>query len=465
MVRHLRWVLAGVLAGLLGSAAHLLAVSDEPVGGKGYISLAEFQVAMRMPPVMDRPHLRNITLHHRPHVDVVTAEILDAATLLYRPVTVALPPSQPARHWLTNNAGPAAVASHAVVFHDAWWESAPVMLVCGAMVGLILIGVALPAVVTARSGRSSPVRVANGVTSKPPSTLAHPDPPNPLAEELAELGCQDPGRPDPALVASPAAPLTHEEVSQVSSDLIPTKSYAGEYYPVDRRPGRGFSLLEVLIVIGIVAVLLMLLLAAARTARLEAQTTQCATQLRRLGDALHLYADNNQGLLPAWSGWHTWPPGGSDDSDGAAWTIEMIPYLGNPDSAVYNCPSFPQRFKFRNYFLAAQWSGRSGRNYMKLSDIVLSDRFVLSGDKTQLALYPPPLGRSPHHSDDADPDDNGTDEAILAWPWERGGFYMHRRGNNVLFGDMHVGLMGQYDPQLMTFNPRRMQAWAEVTGN
>jgi len=37
--------------------------------------------------------------------------------------------------------------------------------------------------------------------------------------------------------------------------------------------------------------------------------------------------------------------------------------------------------------------------------------------------------------DDADPDDFGDDKAILAWPWQIGGFWMHRGGNNVLFAD------------------------------
>ena len=41
----------------------------------------------------------------------------------------------------------------------------------------------------------------------------------------------------------------------------------------------------------------------------------------------------------------------------------------------------------RNYFLAAQWAGRSGRKAMKLTDVTMTTRFVLSGDMTQLRLW------------------------------------------------------------------------------
>ena len=216
--------------------------------------------------------------------------------------------------------------------------------------------------------------------------------------------------------------------------------------------------------IGIIAILASFLMPALRTARLEAQTVQCAGQIQQIGAALQMYANANQNWLPAWSGWHTWPAGQSEDSEGPAWTIELAPFIGPPDSRVYNCPSFPDGPRCRNYFLAGQWSGRSGRRAMKLTDVTMTGRFVLSGDKTQRSLYPRPFGTSDHHQDDADPDDCGYGrDPVLAWPWDGGGFYMHRRGNNVLFDDMHVALVARYDRNTMTFNPHRMEDWAAVT--
>jgi hypothetical protein len=54
--------------------------------------------------------------------------------------------------------------------------------------------------------------------------------------------------------------------------------------------------------------------------------------------------------------------------------------------------------------------------------------------------------------------------AVLAWPWQQGGFYMHRGGNNALFDDLHVAF-SNYDKYAMTLNPHRIQDWADVTGD
>jgi hypothetical protein len=119
----------------------------------------------------------------------------------------------------------------------------------------------------------------------------------------------------------------------------------------------------------------------------------------------------------------------------------------------------------RNYFLAAKWSGKHGRNSTKFTEIRYSSCFVLSGDKTQLGLYPKPSGLADHVYDDCDPDDFGDDKSIMAWPWQAGGFWMHYGGNNVLFADDHVHLYKRYEPGSMTFSATEMCDWGDVTGN
>mgnify|MGYP000135598202 CR=1 FL=1 len=232
----------------------------------------------------------------------------------------------------------------------------------------------------------------------------------------------------------------------------------------DRHAAGAFTLIELLVVMGIIAVLISILLPALQSARQSAQQIKCAAQLRQLGMAFFMYANANKGWLPNWSGWHTYPDGGSsEDAPGLGWTERLASHFVPSDSRMYNCPSFPGSEPRRNYFLAAQWAGKNGLHAMRLTDVKMTGRFVLSGDKTQRALYPPSFGTGTNLNDDCDPDDFGDALPIMAWPWQEGGFWMHRRGNNVLFDDGHVALFSKYDPTAMTFHPTQMQDWAEVT--
>src|SRR4051812_20866198 len=68
-----------------------------------------------------------------------------------------------------------------------------------------------------------------------------------------------------------------------------------------RRPARhrpAFSLVEMLIVIGILIVLLALLLPAMNRAREQSRRAVCAANLRNIGAALMRYAVDNNGKLP-----------------------------------------------------------------------------------------------------------------------------------------------------------------------
>jgi prepilin-type N-terminal cleavage/methylation domain-containing protein len=76
----------------------------------------------------------------------------------------------------------------------------------------------------------------------------------------------------------------------------PKFDFAGNFRLMSmRRTRRGFSLIELLVVIGIIAVLLALLFPALANAQRAARTVACASNMRQLGQQMFMYANENRG--------------------------------------------------------------------------------------------------------------------------------------------------------------------------
>ena len=109
-----------------------------------------------------------------------------------------------------------------------------------------------------------------------------------------------------------------------------------ERVPASRQRGlrRAFTLIELLVVIAIIAILAAMLLPALAKAKQKAKQTGCINNMRQIGLALVMYADNyNQ--YPA-NFWQSGPPGNGNQT--YVWAPRLLSLMANNRNA-FSCPA------------------------------------------------------------------------------------------------------------------------------
>ena len=121
-----------------------------------------------------------------------------------------------------------------------------------------------------------------------------------------------------------------------------------------KRYAKGFTLIELLVVIAIIALLLAILMPALSRAKEQAQATRCLANLKQIGVAMHLYANDYDYQLPR----AELRPGiaiytGID----MRWPVLFMPYVGGLSEnfenyyelEIFDCPRYPYKEQTVDY--------------------------------------------------------------------------------------------------------------------
>jgi prepilin-type N-terminal cleavage/methylation domain-containing protein/prepilin-type processing-associated H-X9-DG protein len=203
---------------------------------------------------------------------------------------------------------------------------------------------------------------------------------------------------------------------------------------------RGFTLVEVLVVVAIITTGLLVAFPVARTLMKRSHAVTCAANLRQIGLATMLYAGDNHMTLPVTS--HQRRQGGK------SWTLTLQPYAGG--TITFKCAQDPALRRPYTYlindFLTPNPAGAPDLDFSRLAKL---DR---PGETVMFAEASPSYLNTDHFHFSAYRGGSVPPEMFMRQVATRA----HGDSSNYLFADGHVETLRQSEAlsRLSTASPR-----------
>jgi prepilin-type N-terminal cleavage/methylation domain-containing protein/prepilin-type processing-associated H-X9-DG protein len=309
-----QWILIGAAVGLVAGTIRAMWAAQQPVGGRGFITIGLFVEALQAPPTDGKSYVTNVVIHPclaAEQIDLVSFDALDFGAGIYHKYLFAAPRpfvptgSMPPRDGYTvaDYLKDLAVKNSQLWPRYAWWESTSATMGIYALLGIAIIGGIWPWVIRLIDGPAPGEpeydlgRFGHEPTKQPQPATADYDRSHEMEDEM-ERSLQEAGSAQHPAATGPPPSIgkpSSDPLQPIAPTLGPAKGYAGEFYPVEKHAPHGFTLTELLIVIGIIAVLIAILMPALSAAREQAKRVQCMSNMRQLTMAWLMYTSDHKG--------------------------------------------------------------------------------------------------------------------------------------------------------------------------